>query len=235
MAAKFAAQDDVISDLVGQLAEEKRARSEEREAREKSIALVRAGAERESKHTSTSSLEDLGIRNAKGHGKWGHGSVDMSGDSDAESLNAESVFSRSRSPTGTVGSRSSGPSVAGTVESTPEIAQAAFARVVQNPAHTANSTYQPRPKALQQKSTFQKILTGLSGAGEDGKVAERDRYDSIGMGETGCSNCRGKDASVAWDTVGLLRAENRGLKDRVGSLESAVEGALDLCDGLHVG
>lgn len=232
MAAKFAAQDEVISDLVGHLAEEKRARSEEREAREKSIALVRAGAERESKHTSASSLEDLGIRNAKGHGKWGHGSVDMSGDSDAESLNAESVFSRSRSPTGTVGSRSSGPSVAGTVESTPEIAQAAFARVVQVPG---NSTYQPRPKTLQQKSTFQKILTGLSGAGEDGKIAERDRYDGIGMSETGCSNCRGKDASVAWDTVGLLRAENRGLKDRVGSLESAVEGALDLCDGLHVG
>ena len=54
------------------------------------------------------------------------------------------------------------------------------------------------------------------------------------MGETGCENCRGKDSSVAWDTVGLLRAENKGLKERVGTLEGAVEGALDLCSGLHV-
>jgi hypothetical protein len=230
IAAKFSTQDTVISDLVTQLAEEKRARAEEREAREKSIALVKANAERGSKHTSTSSLgiesgiEDLGIRNVRNrHAKWGHGSVDMSGDSDAESLNTDSVFSRSRSPTLTAGSRSSGPSVAGTVESTPEIAQASFARVVQHPGQVS------RPKTVQQKTTFQRILTGLSGAAE-----ERDRYGGIGMGESGCENCRGKDASVAWDTVGLLRAENRGLKDRVGCLESAVEGALDLCDGLHV-
>jgi hypothetical protein len=59
-------------------------------------------------------------------------------------------------------------------------------------------------------------------------------FSSIGMGETGCENCRGKDASVAWDAVGLLRAENKGLKDRVGTLEGAVEGALDLVVGLRL-
>jgi hypothetical protein len=37
---------------------------------------------------------------------------------------------------------------------------------------------------------------------------------------------------VAWDTVSLLRAENRGLKERVGSLEGAVETALDLCSNM---
>ena len=40
---------------------------------------------------------------------------------------------------------------------------------------------------------------------------------------------------MAWDTVGLLRAENRGLKERVGELEGCVEGALDLCSGLGLG
>jgi hypothetical protein len=86
-----------------------------------------------------------------------------------------------------------------------------------------------RPKTLQQRSTFQKILTGMSSP----PVEEvKDPFGEIGMGEEGCSNCRGKSASVAWDTVGLLRAENKELKGRVGSLEEAVDGALGLCDGL---
>jgi hypothetical protein len=63
-------------------------------------------------------------------------------------------------------------------------------------------------------NAFQKILKGISGE------------------EAGCRNCKGQDASVAWDTVGLLRDENRHLKTRVGELEVAVEGALDLVNGL---
>ena len=61
-----------------------------------------------------------------------------------------------------------------------------------------------------------------------------DMFGGIGSGETGCENCRGKDSSVAWDAVGLLRAENKGLKDRVGALESVVEGALDLVGRLRL-
>jgi hypothetical protein len=248
MASKFSAQEEIISNLVTELAEEKRARAEEREAREKSIQLVKERAERASKHTSASSasslglgleggIEDLGIRSAQ-RGKWGHGSLDLSsaGDSDAESLNADSVFSRSRSPTLTVSS--TGPSVSGTVDSTPEIGQASFTRLVSipNPALPSSNTSTPRPPKVQQKSTFQKILTGLSPGASSGDTerGEKDFYGGIGMGETGCENCRGKDSSVAWDTVGLLRAENKGLKERVGTLEVAVEGALDLCSGLHV-
>ncbi|KAH8780387.1 hypothetical protein BGZ57DRAFT_760343 [Hyaloscypha finlandica] len=234
MASKFSVQEEMIGNLVTELAEEKRARAEEREAREKSIQLVKERAERASKHTSASStsslglgleggIEDLGIRSAQ-RGKWGHGSLDLSsaGDSDAESLNADSVFSRSRSPTLTVSS--TGPSASGTVDSTPEIGQASFTRLVSipNPALPSSNTSTPRPPKFQQKSTFQKILTGLSPGSSSGEM------------ERGCENCRGKDSSVAWDTVGLLRAENKGLKERVGTLEGAVEGALDLCSGLHV-
>ncbi len=54
------------------------------------------------------------------------------------------------------------------------------------------------------------------------------------MGGVGCENCRGKDASVAWNAVELLRSENRGLKDKIGALEDAVNGALDLCVGLRL-
>ena len=110
-----------------------------------------------------------------------------------------------------------------TMEGTPELGQAEFARIMSN-------TNPPslRPKMpLQQKSTFQKFLQGIAPA-----VVEtpEDEYGGIGMGGEGCSNCRGKDASVAWDTVGLLRAENKGLKEQVGVLEGGVDGALALCN-----
>jgi hypothetical protein len=235
LASKFSAQEALISDLVTSLAEEKRARAEEKEARERSIQIVRERAERASKHSSTSSLglgldpnlEDLGVRNAGrgGHGKW-HGSMDLSslGDSDAESFSADSVFSRSRSPTLTVSS--TGLSVAGTVDSTPEIGQASFTRITPVQLASISSTPRPPPpKSQQQKSTFAKLLTGLSSS----TPVESEPYSG-----PGCENCQGKEASVAWDTVGLLRAENRGLKERVCGLEEAVEGALDLCSGLGV-
>ncbi|PMD24335.1 hypothetical protein NA56DRAFT_700822 [Hyaloscypha hepaticicola] len=231
LASQVSSRDTTISELVTQLAEEKRARAEEKEARERSIQLVRDRASQSSKHSSTSSLglniEDLGIRNGgKGHSKYGnhHNSMDLSSpaDSETDSLSVtSSIFSRSRSPTLTISSTNA------STDSTPEIAQAAFARVVPNPAHTS-ITSTPRPQRLkpqQQKSTFARLLTLSSSSSNETEIVEAGE-------EAGCANCRGQDSSVAWDTVGLLRAENRGLKERVGELEASVEGALDLCSGL---
>ena len=231
LASQVSSRDTVISDLVTQLAEEKRARAEEKEARERSIQLVRERASQSSKHSSTSSLglniEDLGIRNGgKGHSKYGnHNSIDLSSpaDSETESLSTSSIFSRSRSPTLTISSTNA------STDSTPEIAQAAFARVVPNPGHITSTPRPQRPKPQQQKSTFARLLTlsSTSSSSNETEIAEE--------AEEGCANCRGQDSSVAWDTVGLLRAENRGLKERVGELEGCVEGALDLCSGLGLG
>ncbi|KAH8647058.1 hypothetical protein BGZ60DRAFT_474542 [Tricladium varicosporioides] len=220
MATQMSAKDATIAELATELAVEKKARAEEKEAREKSIAMVKGNR----LATSTDTDEDLGIANAvsptaRDRKKW-RGSADMSieGDSDAESGGAESVFSRSRSPT-----------LSGftTRDSTPEIHQAAFARMLPN-----TNSPSMRPKVpLQQKSTFQKIMQGIS---PTTPAEEKDEFGGIGMGEEGCSNCRGKDASVAWDTVGLMRAENRGLKERVSALEESVDGALALCLGYQI-
>ncbi|KAH6681417.1 hypothetical protein B0J14DRAFT_576359 [Halenospora varia] len=220
MAAQVSAKDATIAELATELAMEKKSRAEEKEAREKSIAMVKNNR----LTTSTDTDEDLGIANAvsptaRDRKKW-RGSADMSieGDSDAESGGAESVFSRSRSPT-----------LSGftTRDSTPEIHQAAFARMLPN-----TNPPSMRPKVpLQQKSTFQKIMQGIS---PTSPAEEKDEFGGIGMGEEGCSNCRGKDASVAWDTVGLMRAENKGLKERVSALEESVDGALALCLGYEI-
>ncbi|KAL2109150.1 hypothetical protein VUR80DRAFT_2871 [Thermomyces stellatus] len=65
-------------------------------------------------------------------------------------------------------------------------------------------------------NAFQKIVRGIAGEDGDGR----------------CSNCRGGDVGAAWDTVSLLRDENKGLKQRVGALEEAVQGALDAVNGV---
>ncbi|KAK4236401.1 hypothetical protein C8A03DRAFT_16951 [Achaetomium macrosporum] len=78
----------------------------------------------------------------------------------------------------------------------------------------------PKQKSGQQMSAFQRILKGISGDSGESSMA------------TACANCKGQDASAAWNTVSLLRDENKHLKRRVGELEVAVEGALDLVNGI---
>ena len=43
-----------------------------------------------------------------------------------------------------------------------------------------------------------------------------------------CTNCHGGRASEAWSVVGVLQEENRCLKHRVGELEGALDGCLDV-------
>lgn len=241
-------QEALIQGLVAELATEKRARAEEKEAREKSVALVKAQAEAQTKRqhinrSSTSNLsvdttgEDLGFASARRNrdSAMSEISLGMESDIDVES-GGESVFSRSRSPTLTMTSTTAASSAMsmrsslGTGQSTPELQQAAFARVVPNPSlhPTANTPiFLPRPKSVQQKSTFQKLLSGM-GSSEDTVVNDKGLYEDIGMGVDGCSNCRGKDSSAAWNAVGLMRAENKGLKERIGELEEGLDNALDI-------
>lgn len=74
-----------------------------------------------------------------------------------------------------------------------------------------------------QMSAFQKLMKGFSEAT---------------LGDTqathGCSNCHGQSASMAWDTASVMRDENRGLKNRVTELESALEGALDIVNKVGI-
>ncbi|CAK7263429.1 hypothetical protein SEPCBS119000_000486 [Sporothrix epigloea] len=82
----------------------------------------------------------------------------------------------------------------------------------------------PTPSQNQPLSTFQKIVKNVASAIKD---EEPDRSTT-----STCGNCRGEDASFAWNTVSVLRDENKHLKQRVGQLEVAVEGALDMVNGV---
>ncbi|KAF7902120.1 uncharacterized protein EAF01_007418 [Botrytis porri] len=223
MVKKFNEQDNTIEELVNQLAEEKLARVEERDQFNAQIKRREEEA-RISQHRtsccSTAGEEDLGIP-PDIRAKWrkSAGSADLSGESDDDmaSGGGESVFSRSRSPTLTVSTVMT--TKESTRDSTPDV-PSSFGRVgaLQKDAQINNNpTIVVPAKPKPQTSAFKKML-------------------GIGSGESsptnGCANCNGQGTSMAWDTVGLLRAENKTLKDRVNLMEGEIEGALDICGGL---
>lgn len=224
MATQLAEKERVNAELVLALSTERNARAEEARVREKSITLIKEQASQDRFSGSVRDPEDLGIANARGNphsntptrgNRSSYGSTDISEDEGA------SVFSRCRSTTSlnssaitdsnaSMFSASDGHSIA----STTEIGEASLARVVQvsNPSTPEDMNKTPTGHR-RQKSTLQKVF-GMAGAGPGT-----------------CKNCEGKDASFAWDTVGVLRVENKGLKERVEVLEKEVDGALDIVMG----
>jgi hypothetical protein len=147
---------------------------------------------------------------------WKEGGEQEEETDEDESVESESVFSRCRSPALPAQAHLvSSSSASSAADGASVVGEGAGRNTHSNTAGgvgSVNAT--PKQKGGQQMNAFQKILKGISGE------------------EAGCRNCKGQDASVAWDTVGLLRDENRHLKTRVGELEVAVEGALDLVNGL---
>jgi hypothetical protein len=92
-----------------------------------------------------------------------------------------------------------------------------------DPNQTAEFSEARRPFTPPKRaSTFQKVLNGISSTAEE--EAEEVEMQS-------CSNCQGMKVSEAWGVVGMLREENKGLKQRVGQLESEVDACLDLVRG----
>ncbi|KAK6068539.1 hypothetical protein SCUP515_09537 [Seiridium cupressi] len=206
MARKADEQQQSMRRLMAELDHEKRARLEERLTREKILG------------EGFMVNEDLGVDEEE-RKKWRKsGGTERSETSgfDTESLDSaeiESVFSRSRSPT----------IMTSATESQMDLSSGPSSMYH---GKTPMLGLPPRQKPTREMSTLQKLMKNISG----------DAAKEQSEGADGCRNCRGGDSSMAWDTVGLLRDENKGLKHRVAELEVAVEGALDLVNGvgLHV-
>ncbi|KAI1661915.1 hypothetical protein F4813DRAFT_385586 [Daldinia decipiens] len=208
MAAKAVEQEKTMQLLVAELLAEKEAR---REAEDRGRALVESPLITEDLCVDDADREE-GDDADETRKRWRNSdgtvrsdlSIDTSAGTsvtDGESVEADSIFSRSRSPTATVTT---------TMTETELLA-------IRSP-HTPNLSPSPKPK--QQLTAFQKLVKGISGGGAGGEMVD------------GCGNCRGRDASVAWETVSLLRDENKNLKHRVAQLEVVVEGALDVVNGI---
>ncbi|KAL7626745.1 hypothetical protein AAE478_003519 [Parahypoxylon ruwenzoriense] len=153
-------------------------------------------------------------------------SIDTTTTSSRDSAESESIFSRSRSPTAMTSATESENLELPTTTRAPAATSTATATntaATPPPLPTINLPPRiPKPSTPQQQqlTAFQKLVKGISGGGAGEVIVES------------CSNCQGRDSSVAWDTVSLLRDENKGLKHRVAQLEVVVEGALDVVNGI---
>ncbi|KAI0481730.1 hypothetical protein F4859DRAFT_432275 [Xylaria cf. heliscus] len=207
MAAKAAEQETAMKKLVEELRAEKQARLRDEQQRAK--MMLRAASD-----------EDLGVdEDELQRRRWraSNSTVksELSIDTDAESAaESESIFSRSRSPTAmTIATENESCLEVPVTLHTP--GSAGF----QRGGGGASTLSLPKPKSAQQLTAFQRLVKGISAGGESG-------------GADGCRNCKGRDASVAWDTVSLLRDENLALKQRVAHLDVVVEATLDVVNGI---
>ncbi|WYZ40413.1 hypothetical protein EsH8_IV_000754 [Colletotrichum jinshuiense] len=200
MATKVAEQEQSMQQLMAELNAEKKSRQEERMMRERSRPVS----------DGSSISEDLGVEDDQARRKW---RKSAGFETDEESVEDASVFSRSRSPT------TAAPSVFEGSISEASTAQPKASTL--GPPKPARPSLQKTPS--QQTSVFQKLMRGVTG--DTAKEEE---------GVSSCTNCRGQDERAAWDTVSLLRDENRGLKHRIAELETCVDSALDAVNGIRL-
>lgn len=205
MAHKAAEQEQRMKSLMEELAAERRARVDDRNSLMKRLPV-------QSEAGSTIS-EDLGVDDAEEmqKRKWRKSNgtdTSFETDDDSISLEGESVFSRPRSPSASTYTTTRGVET-GSVMDMPLATPSSSRGPAPNRASVASNR-----KSTQQMSTFQKLMKGISGDGSE------------------CRNCKGQDSSMAWETVSMLRDENKHLKSRVGELEDCLEGALDVVNGI---
>ncbi|KAK8041906.1 hypothetical protein PG993_006429 [Apiospora rasikravindrae] len=216
MATQAQEQEQALKQLMSELTAERDARKEERFMR---VAHEKIMAER------SISSEDLEVGEDEQRNKWRASSSTLKSEvsfSDTDdSAENDSVFSRSRSPTILTSATESVADVS--IAPSPERkGKAAAAATTANNNTNNNLELPPKPKFGKEMSTFQKLMKGISGNGD------------ANAANGGCKNCTGRDSSMAWDTVSMLRDENKDLKQRLAQLEVAVEGALDMVNGIGV-
>lgn len=213
MAEKVQQQEQAIKAMAEELEQEKLSRQREEESRRHSVMLVKPP---EDDAASESGVE-MPTANARRNSKRASTFTSDSGfDSGDESL-AESVFSRKDG----VGSPTS------TVALSPNISQVALS------PPTLNNTLQPSnrketkpastaaastPASAQRPSAYDRMMKGLAST----------TSSWMGGNASKCNICHGVPSSEAWSVLGVLKEENRGLKTRLGELETVIDDCLGL-------
>lgn len=229
MASKASEQERRMKQLMEELAAERRARAELERFNPKAMQRLAPSPGGFQSEAGSTISEDLGVDEEElQKRKWRKSNgTDTSFETDDDSMSyaeSESVFSRPRSPSVSTIATTRGIETSSVMDMPIPTPQSM--RGPNSANYNNNTTASKRTsvasiasttnrRSTQQMSTFQKLMKGISGDGTDG-----------------CRNCKGQDASVAWDTVGLLRDENKQLKHRVGELEDCLEGALDAVNGI---
>ena len=229
MAIKSLEQEQAVNELADELAKEKQRRREEEEARKRSLSLVR----RPEFGRMPEEVESEVTPRKRCSGGSGMTSASDSGFESEYESSADSVFSAARgraSPAGTMFS-SATESTSPDMEKPMRFPARTSASHLQHVAAYSEMTPIHIPPIVQPKSTFQRVLSSISSPPVVGDETNHPDADTTSSQSRGCSNCRGGRSGMAWGIVGNLRDENRGLKEKVGRLEGAVEACLDLVGG----
>lgn len=215
MSAKMAKQDELMMDMVDDLAREKQLRREEGDVRKRSVMLVKPSG------AHASNLNIRGIPDGEESQRKSVSTfVSDSGlDSEEESY-VDSVYSKPReanSRNASVSSFSSPTSLDGYTYSDP-MPKPPAARL---PAPAVRLPTRGTPQA---PSTF----PSAPRAGGHASRQDEPACTQVEKISSTCANCQGARSSQAWSMVQNLREENRVLKARVVQIESALDGCLDV-------
>ncbi|KAF5855397.1 hypothetical protein ETB97_009322 [Aspergillus alliaceus] len=196
MAEKVNQQEKAMNAMAEELEHERQLRQREDEARLRSIRLIRS--------SDDESISDLGAdlqtpkRSLKRASNATYAS-DSGFDSGDESL-AESVFSR----------REGLESPSSTVAPSPSISQITLPAAVSTPLK--DKELKPLPQTpTPRQSTYDRVIKGIAGSW---------------MNNSKCGICHGVPSSEAWSVLGILKEENKGLKERLGELEMVIDDCL---------
>ena len=199
MSAKLTEQDNAMMELVDELANLKRLRSEEEDARKRSIRpVIPSISTPKSPNTSHDSQPRAG-RRLRRERLSTNSTTTTDCDSEDES-SASSIFSKGHSSS----PRMSLSSVSTT--SSPET------------YHHADSSFHTTTPAYPASGQAHRTPSGKYGP-------TSARGESLVWS---CANCEGGDATEAWSVVSMLKEENKCLKERVQQVEGALEGCLDV-------
>lgn len=206
MAARAADQDEQMRRLMEDLMFEKRAREEEEAARKRSLTLVRENA-----HSAHGNNEEEAHSPRRRTTRISNSdvSVDSGFESECET-DAASIFSKRggddgcTSPTHTDRSSIMTATTTTTTTSTSE--------------DRDTTPKGKKPQTLLRKSAYERS--------RDNPAAFYEEKTSWG-----CANCEGGSQASVWGRLSKEREENSVLRRRVGELEEAVDGALNIVDG----
>ncbi|KAJ5908245.1 hypothetical protein N7495_000927 [Penicillium taxi] len=204
MAAKVLDQEKAMQAMADDLEQERLLRQQQEETRGRS-GTMRAHASDDDVHSLVLQTPHRAAKRSS-HGTFTSDSGFESGD---ESV-AESIFSREDSicsPTSILTTPSlSQVTLSSSSASTPTIHKS-IATVTNSPTPT-------RPSA------YDRVIKGIA--------STRLGSSLVAANQNQCNNCHGVPASEAWSVMGILKDENRGLKNRIGELELVVDDCLSL-------
>ncbi|OJD28116.1 hypothetical protein ACJ73_00486 [Blastomyces percursus] len=244
MAEKVDEQDKAMKAMAEELklGRHKRRENEEEEARKRSIFLVRepepAHYQDHNHHhrcncaTKDGSRDGLETKSIKRHSKRSSAGTfySDSGFESGDESTTESIFSRKYENLGspaTLVTRASGassPDIGFSIAPLPYLSEDQLAPPQPQPQQ---STAPSKPTATTAKpSAYDRVLRGISSTSLAASFMSSNPFST-----SRCSNCHGATASDAWGVVSVLKEENRGLKNRIGELEDAVDECITLVGG----